>query len=161
MISAKLTDIPEEGLQFAGETTTDIFAFAETETEVRPRGPVSYDLHLSRVGPELMLAQGQLVARFYLRCVVCLEEFPYTLTLDGYAADLDLPEDGVLDLTERVREDLLLELPPYPHCDRDGDDPGRKCPRADQLADPEKSQGGEDAGPSAWDALDGLDSGDS
>ena len=161
MIAVKLTEIPEEGLQFTGETSTDIFAFAETETEVRPRGPVSYDLHLSRVGPELILAQGKLVGRFDLRCVVCLEHFPFTLTLDGYAADLDLPEDGVLDLTERVREDLLLELPPYPHCDRDGDDPDRKCPLASQLADPDEKADDQDAGPSAWDALDGLDSGES
>lgn len=158
MIALKLAEIPEEGLQFTGETSTDIFAFAETETEVRPSGPVSYDLHLSRVGPELLLAQGQLVGRFHLRCVVCLEEFPFTLKLDGYAADLDLPDDGTLDLTDRIREDLLLELPAYPHCDRDSNDPNRRCPAAHQLGEPEGNADPSSGGSSAWDALDGLDS---
>lgn len=161
MITVNLVEIPEEGLRFQGDTDTDIFAFSPTEKEVKTAGPVSYDLFLSDVGSDLILAQGTLLGRFSLRCVVCLEWFPYVLRVENYAAEFDLPEDGVLDLTERLREDLLLELPSYPHCDRDGDDPKRICPLAAHVSAEKEPEEGDSKGSSAWDALDELPDSDS
>ncbi|MCB1230246.1 MAG: DUF177 domain-containing protein [Verrucomicrobiae bacterium] len=153
MITVYLGEIPEEGLEISGETSRDIFQLDPADEEVQPAGPVRYDLHISDAGSDLLLAQGKLVAPFTLRCVACLEPFPFTLELDHYAADFDTPASGKLDMTERIREDLLLEIPGYPHCDRDGDDPDRVCPAAGKF-DGTDSQ--ENRGNSAWDALDGL-----
>jgi len=158
MIKVIVGKIPEAGLDIAGETTRDIFQLDPNGAEVRTAGPMRYALHLSEVGSELLLAQGTLTAPFSLRCVACLEHFPFTLERDDYAADFDRPGDGQLDLTERIREDLLLELPPYPHCDRDADDPDRVCPAAGRF---EAREADGDAGPSAWDALDELGKPDS
>lgn len=159
MITVHLGEIPEEGLEISGETDRDIFQFDESEKEVAPDGPVRYRLHVTDAGAGLLLAMGELQAPFQLRCVACLEQFPFTLSLDGYAADFDSPASGTLDLTERIREDLLLELPAYPHCERDGDDPDRVCP-ATELLKSKPDEGDADFGksgkPSAWDVLDDL-----
>ena len=158
MIIVHLGEIPEDGLDIAGETRQDIFQFDPSEKEIAPAGPVRYELHVMDAGSGLLLVTGHLVAPFSLRCVACLEQFPHTLDWEGYAADFDIPASGTLDMTERIREDILLELPSYPHCDRDGDDPSRVCP-ASALLEPEPEGNeatGDSRGSSAWDALDGL-----
>ncbi len=158
MITVHLGEIPEDGLEVSGETSRDIFQFDPSEKEVSPAGPVRYQLHVINAGSGLLLAQGSLVAPFSLRCVACLEQFPHTVELEGYAADFDLPASGTLDMTERIREDILLELPNYPHCDRDSDDPDRVCPAAGKFEAAEDGENGpETRGSSAWDALDRLD----
>lgn len=155
MIKVILGEIPEYGYELRGATSRDIFELGSSDQDIRPAGPVVYDLHLSfPEGSDLILAQGTLTAPFIARCVTCLEEFPLTIQLDSYVADFDLPADGHLDLTERLREDILLEVPGYPHCDRDGDDPDRHCPAAGRFE--ARSTELEEPGPSAWDALDGL-----
>lgn len=158
MITVNLGEIPEDGVQLVGETRRDIFDLPETETDARPAGPLSYDLHVTEAGSGLLLAMGSLCAPFDLRCVACLEEFPYTLNWSDYVAEFDIPASGVVDLTDRIREDVLLELPPYPHCDRDGDDPHRKCPAAG-LFDRKTGENERSGGPSPWGALDGFGKG--
>ncbi|MBL9155315.1 MAG: hypothetical protein JNK37_22725 [Verrucomicrobiales bacterium] len=153
MITINLAEIPFDGMRLVGKTDRDIFDLPETERDARPAGPVHYDLHISEAGSGLMLAMGSLRVTFTLRCVACLEEFPHTIEWDDYAAEFDLPASGVLDLTERIREDLLLELPDYPHCDRDSDDPDRVCPAAGKF-DGSAAAAGD--GPSVWEALDRL-----
>ncbi|MCB1076915.1 MAG: hypothetical protein KDM63_13760 [Verrucomicrobiae bacterium] len=155
MITVNLGEIPEEGLRLSGETQQDIFDLPETERDALPAGPVSYDLYLSEAGSGLILAQGRLKAPFRLRCVACLEEFPFTLQWNDYVAEFEIPAAGQLDLTERIREDLLLELPAYPHCDRDNDAPDHVCPAAGKFGASGPLPG---SGPSAWDALDGFSS---
>ncbi|MCB1065207.1 MAG: hypothetical protein KDN20_20110 [Verrucomicrobiae bacterium] len=165
MITVNLSEMPEDGIQISGQTEQDIFELDPADKEVSVAGPLEYDLHVSDVGGDLLLAQGQLVAPFTLRCVACLEDFPFTLYLEPYAADFDRPASGVLDLTERIREDILLELPGYPHCDRENDDTEHTCPAAGRysIADKDTPGNAEDPGqgPSAWDALDGLPKKDS
>jgi len=153
MITVNLGEIPEEGLRLAGQTVGDIFDLPDTEMDARPSGPVSYDFFLSEAGSGLILAQGTVSAPFQLRCVACLEEFPFTVDLIAYAAEFDIPPHGPLDLTNRIREDLLLELPAYPHCDRDSDDPDRVCPAAGKFDGGATGDGG---GTSVWGALDNL-----
>lgn len=155
MIKVILGEIPEEGLHVEGQTTHDIFELDPDDQDIRPGGPMSYDLHLSLPdGADMILAQGAVAAPFIARCVACLEDFPLTVELDPYAADFDIPSSGHLDLTDRLREDILLEIPGYPHCDRDCDDPGHVCSAAGRF-DARRVET-EDRGPSAWDALDDL-----
>jgi len=153
MIRVPASVIQEDGAHFAGQTEEDIFQLAPDDA-VRPAGPVSYDLDLLPSGSDLLIAHGQVEASFTLQCVVCLEKFRHTCRLEEFGAEFDLAPDGSADLSERIREELLLELPPYPHCDRDGDDPDHDCPRAGQFDLTEDSK---PAGSDVWKALDGLD----
>jgi uncharacterized metal-binding protein YceD (DUF177 family) len=59
-----------------------------------------------------------------LRCVACLEEFQHEISVPAFALHTELHGPETVDITPFMREDILLNLPPYPHCDRDG---GRVC----------------------------------
>ena len=52
-----------------------------------------------------------------------------------------------------MREDVLLNLPPYPHCDRDG---GRVCPVPEERVTAANDEPLE-VRPPDWSALDKLD----
>ena len=153
MITIHPGEIPEEGLRLSGSLEKDIFQL-DPGDNVQPGGPTRYELQIFRSG-DLVIAQGTVEAPFRLQCVVCLESFPFTCIVPDYVAEFDLEGDGEIDLGDRLREDLLLALPAYPHCDR-ADDSNRICPMADRLG---ASESEPEAGrkPSAWDALDGLE----
>ena len=59
-----------------------------------------------------------------LRCVACLERFEHEISVPAFALHTELHGPETIDITPFMREDILLNLPPYPHCDRDG---GRVC----------------------------------
>ena len=65
-----------------------------------------------------------------MRCVRCLESFPFDIEVKDFAVHTELTGPEVVDLTPFMREDILLNLPPYPHCDREG---GRVCPAPEGL----------------------------
>src|SRR2546423_9102190 len=52
--------------------------------------------------------------------------FPYTtlfrseIKVPAFALHTELHGPENIDITPFLREDILLNLPPYPHCDRDG-----------------------------------------
>ncbi len=62
----------------------------------------------------------------------------------AFSAHIDLSGPELIDLTPYLREDILLNLPPHPHCDREG---GRVCPvKSQQDADAESPKKGPQTG---------------
>ena len=55
----------------------------------------------------------------------CLEAFPFEIEVKEFTVHTELAGPELVDLTPFMREDILLNLPAYPHCDREG---GRICP---------------------------------
>ena len=112
-----INQIPVGGLHIEGEETREILEIQDEK--VRPLGPVRYslDVGLSEGG---LFATGSLEADLELECVCCLEKFDYSISVPDFAAQVELTRSELVDLTEEVREDILLALPPYPHCDWDG-----------------------------------------
>ena len=110
--------IPEDGLHIVGEEPSEILDLHESRT--RATGPIGYslDLGLSDGG---LFATGTLAVDVECECVRCLEKFPRTLTVDDFACQVELEGREMVDLTEHVREDILLTLPAHPHCDWDGE----------------------------------------
>ncbi len=148
--------IPPEGILIEGEEGSDLFQLREEGEEVRAASPLRYRLHASLQGDELLL-QGTLEAQFELRCVRCLEFFTKTVRLDPYTLLHPVENTGIQDLTDRVREDILLDLPGYPRCEQ-ADSP-RECPKLGSFApesDYKKIQSsGEEK--NVWKELDKLD----
>ena len=68
------------------------------------------------------------------------------------AAELELGGPEEVDLAPAAREDILLNLPAYPRCDRHG---GRVCP-APPLEQSRPTHADEEQKPD-WSALDKLD----
>jgi len=119
-----LKQIPPEGLHLEGDEDCPI---TELQAEdVRCLGPMSYKIDIGVSGGALW-ATGSLQQSVELRCVACLERFVHEIKVPAFALRTELPGPETVDLTPFLREDLLLNLPAHPRCDREG---GRVCKAA-------------------------------
>jgi DUF177 domain-containing protein len=140
-----LKQIPAQGVHLTGEEDCPI---QELESEgIRCRGPLHYDIDLGVAGGGLW-ASGSLSQPVELRCVSCLEKFAHEIRVPGFAVHMELHGPETVDLTPSMREEILLNLPTHPHCDRDGD---RVC-NAKQINTVEQDTKRK----SDWSALDQL-----
>ena len=139
-----LNQIPADGLHLEGEDPADILEL--DDPSVKPLGPVRWalDIGLSDGG---LFATGKLAVDLGLECVACLRRFTFPLRVEDFATQIELNGPETVDLTDQVREDILLALPPYPHCDWNGQNVCKGAAR----------ESTEDLGDShAWDELDKL-----
>jgi uncharacterized metal-binding protein YceD (DUF177 family) len=146
-----LKQVPRDGLHLEGEEDCPI---QDLQTDdLRCSGPLRYDLEVG-ISEGALWANGSLEQPVELRCVSCLETFPYVIKVPAFALHTELHGPEAVDLTPMMREDILLNLPAHPHCDRDG---GRAC-KAPVAAPPlasDATAGAEKPVP-AWSALDKL-----
>lgn len=145
-----LKQIPPEGLHLVGEEKCPL----EEMPEVRCVSPLRYDLELG-ISEGAMWANGVITLAVELRCVACLEKFDYEIRVPAFALHTELHGPETVDLTPFMREDILLNLPPYPRCDRDG---GHVCKGARQPSSAAISDTAveEDKREHDWGALDQL-----
>jgi len=117
-----INQIPVEGLHLEGEERGEILELRK-EDNARVVAPIRFtlDIGLSHGG---IFATGTLETEFEVECVCCLDRFRLPLCVPEFAVQVELSNAETVDLTENVREDILLALPPYPHCDWDG---GKIC----------------------------------
>ena len=141
-----LRQIPADGLHLEGEEECPVPELAAEGIECA--GPLHYSLDLGITDGSLW-ANGRLAQPMYLTCVSCLERFVYTIEVPDFAFLTDLTGPETVDLTPFVREDILLNLPAYPHCDSMGD---RVCPAPALQKSSEEAEAQPD-----WSALDKLD----
>ena len=140
-----LKQIPSQGLHLEGEENCPI---QELESEeIRCTGPLHYDIDIGVAGAGLW-ANGSLSQPVELRCVSCLEKFVHEIRAPAFAVHMELRGPETVDLTPGVREEILLNLPAHPHCDRDGN---RVC-KAKKLKATEQQLKRK----SDWSALDKL-----
>jgi uncharacterized metal-binding protein YceD (DUF177 family) len=84
--------------------------------------PLRYDLEVQKVEGGLLLC-GHLHLTLRCQCVRCLKPFDHQVELKGWRHHCALEGEEKLavvnscvDLTPRVREDILLEFPQHPLC---------------------------------------------
>jgi uncharacterized metal-binding protein YceD (DUF177 family) len=112
-------------------------------------GPLRYSLDLG-ISEGSLWATGTLVQPVELKCVRCLEPFQYDIEVHAFSIHHQLTGPELIDLAPYVREDILLNLPAHPHCDREG---GKTCPAAAPAAPPAES---DNKRTPDWSALDKL-----
>ncbi|HYR58025.1 MAG TPA: hypothetical protein VEO95_05330, partial [Chthoniobacteraceae bacterium] len=100
------------------------------DAQIRPVSEVRYKLDIGLSGGGLF-ATGELGVDLEMECVSCLEKFRYQLRVPDFAFQIELAGPELVDLTEPMREDILLALPPHPHCDWNGE---RVCKGAARVA---------------------------
>jgi uncharacterized protein len=115
--------------------------------EIRCVGPLAYKIDIGFSGGALW-ATGSLSQPVELRCVACLEKFVYEIKVPAFALRTELRGPETVDLTPFMREDLLLNLPAHPRCNRDGE---RVCKAAKRYAAEQETKRKSD-----WSALDKL-----
>ena len=129
--------VDPEGEEIEGE----VAAVDIDEEFVKPFGGVRYQLNLQVFGTEL-LVRGHLEQDFDLVCCRCGKDFDDTIKVDDFTISREIDEKSPeVDLTEDVRESIILALPTYPVC-------AEACPGIAQKVEmPEDDR---------WSALDGL-----
>jgi uncharacterized metal-binding protein YceD (DUF177 family) len=156
-----LAQLPPQGLSITGEVAASIFDLPESQDDLKPTSPLRYSLHLRRQ-EGLLHVSGRLEADFSLLCVRCVEMFRERIVLEPYVLEEEINENSLtVDLTESFRDDILLALPDYPHCD-DSRLAARTCPATDAFVSSSQYQvmGSEEkkppGAPDVWDTLDQL-----
>ncbi len=140
-----LKQIPAEGLHLEGEEDCPI---PELATEgIRCAGPLRYNLDVG-ISSGALWANGTLKQAVEVSCVACLEKFVFEINVPAFALHTELHGPEMVDLMPFFREDVLLNLPAYPRCDRDG---GRVCKAPAKISAAEVSERKPD-----WSALDRL-----
>lgn len=148
-------NLPSEGKQVSGTLPAAFFQIPESDS-ARVAVPLAYDLTINRDDDDILVT-GELDATFDLECGRCLERFAFRVEMAEYAAEVPIEKETTMDLTEMIREDILLALPNFPRCE-DGNIEPRVCPAEGRFATAESAlahemPGAEDG---VWNALDQL-----
>jgi uncharacterized protein len=110
-----LNRLNPEGEIFEGETSPDAIGLEESEF-VRPAGGIAYKLTIQALGTEL-LVRGRLQQRFLCRCASCDKWFDLAVKEADFVNSFEIHEENAFpDLTEAIREAIILALPAYPRC---------------------------------------------
>jgi uncharacterized protein len=145
--------IPEEGSHYEGEEPGSIMEL-ENDPFIRNAGDVRYELYAQHISGELVV-RGALSVDLNLKCTRCAEFFSTTVTdsdfLRAYTASKDV--DSV-DITEDMREDILLNVTDFPICSEECKGLCAQC-GADLNKGACECEARER--PDPWSALDNLD----
>lgn len=107
--------IPEEGVSLNGEEPGAVLAFDEAD-EFSANGPVSYDLY-AQVVDGMLILRGTVSADLKAPCSRCTQIFSTTVTDSGFLRDFPAPHGTEeIDVTEDLREAILLKLPHFLLC---------------------------------------------
>jgi uncharacterized metal-binding protein YceD (DUF177 family) len=144
-VKIHLKQIPPQGLHLDGDEDCPI---QDLEAEgILCAGRLHYDIDVGIAGDALW-ARGLLSQPLELSCVSCLEKFAYEIRVPAFAVHIELQGPETVDLTPFIREEILLNLPAHPRCDREGN---RVC----EAKQPETTDQDTKRKPD-WSALDKL-----
>ena len=118
MIKVITAQIPEEGLPFAGDCLDDIFTDI-IDSRTKDVSPLMYDLNLSIVRGDLVV-QGATTVVIDAVCDRCRVDYEQVVNIDNLCHVLEKVDD-VVDLTEYLREDIILAIPQTYLCSDDCD----------------------------------------
>jgi len=156
----ELANLPEEGKTYTGELDASVLKLNKTDL-AKPISTLFYELEVQRFESELLL-RGTLEATFELTCVRTNKPFEETIFIENCAIAVEITS-GVVDVSEALREEVLIELPNDPinpnSDDKEAEDLYNSYlavdkPIDDGVNEPPTAEGG--SSDSTWDALDGL-----
>ena len=154
MLLVNLRHLEAHEIHLEGELAAAELDFDLRDEMIRAEQPLRYDLAAEKMD-DALLVTGSLQLILDCQCVRCLKAFKHHLVLEDWTCLLPLTgeekvsvNNDCVDLTPFLREDMLLEFPPHPHCKPDCD--GLKKNQARRTGGKDKSE------PSAWAELDKL-----
>lgn len=105
-----------------GESFSGVLDDAVLELDgelLRPFGGIRYDLSAQLFGTEL-LVRGTLAQDFDAVCCRCGGDFDFTVHVDDFTVSVEVAEKTEFaDLTDELRQSIILALPSYPVCRQD------------------------------------------
>ncbi len=107
-----------DGERFAGEIPAEALGYDPSDLLFQPAGGLRYDLFVQLIGGEL-LVRGKVSEAFTCVCVRCGRDFPWTASDGEVAFSLEVTAEEFADLTEELRECIILSFPSNPLCSAD------------------------------------------
>jgi uncharacterized metal-binding protein YceD (DUF177 family) len=150
-----IRNLPVDGKQVTGTLPPSFFQLPETDL-LKADTPLTYDLNIIRDDDDIII-NGSVDVTFSLECGRCLERFQIQLDMSEYSAEQAIEKETTIDLTDLIREDILLALPNFPRCEDGNVDP-RDCPAEGrfQVTESSLTQEMPEAKDGVWNALDQL-----
>ncbi|MBQ9337943.1 MAG: DUF177 domain-containing protein [Lentisphaeria bacterium] len=161
MIRINTADIGPDGLTVKG---TEDPAFLELDTAggfpCQILEPVHYELHASLARRDLLVT-GSAYIPVRTQCALCLKELTARIGSDLICIFREKVPDEIVDITDDIREEILLAVPTRfkcsedckglcPGCGADLNEEPCRCKKQKKKKQPPKED-------HTWDALDGLD----
>ena len=147
-----ISKIPEEGLHLEKEAPAEMLGL-EKDLVFQAEGPVCCELYVQVVDGTL-LVRGAVSAEIRAECARCSQIFSTTVGDSGFLRDYsDILGVEDVDISEDLREAVLLHLPHFPLCDERCKGLCVQCGK-DLNKGPCGCQDGDKR--EAWEALDNL-----
>jgi uncharacterized protein len=108
--------IPEGGEILCGTESASILDL--DDPNVRFEKEIGYELH-AQVQGNALLVTGTLRTPAAARCARCLKTLRLPLVVQDFVFHHELHGEDFVDLTENIREDILLQLPQRALCSSD------------------------------------------
>ena len=144
--------IPEEGMDYEGDEKPELLAL-DSDAGLEAKGPVHYELHVQLVGKELIVT-GELGVEVGFACSRCDDRFTIRVEEPSFCCEKEIENlHETLDLTDEIRETIILAFPNYPLC---GDSCRGLCPRCGVNRNRETC-GCKPLETGRWSAFSGLD----
>ena len=145
--------ISPDGSSYTGELPPESLDLKEDKF-IQAKSPVRYSLNAEIVSDQVIV-RGTVETELHLLCVVCAEFFSTTVRISSFLRTYAIqPGLETIDLTEDLREELLLQVPHYPRGDLDENECCKQCGR--NLKNEATSPPPEHP-PDAWNALNDLE----
>ena len=109
-------NIPDGGETLQGSEPSSIIGL--DEPDVRFEQAIAYNLH-AQIQEQALLVTGKLRTPATLRCSRCLKIFTWPVRVDDFVVHRELAGEDFVDLTENLREDIILALPQRALCQTD------------------------------------------
>ncbi len=141
-----------DGEDFSGTLDDAVLELADDEF-VHPFAGIRYDLSVQALGTEL-LVRGTLEQDFDAVCSRCGGDFDFTVSVPDFVTSVEIDEKtDFVDLTDEIRQCIILALPTYPVCRQDC---RGVCPTCRKNLNEGLCECGRGAGDGRWAALDAL-----
>ena len=155
--TVNIQHLEQEGQAYQGSIPIDDLDLNSIDDLICPLSSLDYRLTVEKHETNL-LVQGEISQTFSCECSRCLKNFELPVVISGWSGfvalegEESLPvNNDMVDLTEVLREDILLVLPQHPVC-------GQACKgfgsKAVETVEPHDAEELKD--PSPWIALDHL-----
>lgn len=144
--------ISPDGSRYSGEHPPEMLDLGE-DRFIRAHAPITYELTVQIVSDQVIV-QGELETNLDLRCVACADFFSTTITVSSFLRAYTL-QSGLetIDITDEIREEILLAVPYYPRGELDENEVCRQCGKSKEEL---SVNPGPEKPPAVWDQLDNL-----
>lgn len=147
--------LKRDGEEFEGVIDDSVYAL--DDDYLKPFAGLRYKLFVQHIGSEL-LVRGALEQDFTAACSRCGADFDFTVKVPDFLTSIEVDEKvEFADLTDELRECIILALPTYPVC---REDCRGICPTCGRNLNEGPCSCVREERDGRWDALDNLIKGD-